>query len=87
MAAAGKVLSYLKENPHPEQLIAAARRLVFLKGRTRTITSSARPSWKIIPTYLLRGATAISRASVFHLRGSGGPDNDLVKRTRAALQA
>jgi hypothetical protein len=26
-------------------------------------------------------------ASVFNLRGSGGPDNELVKRTRAALQS
>jgi hypothetical protein len=26
-------------------------------------------------------------ASVFNLRGSGGPDNELVKRTRTALQA
>ena len=26
-------------------------------------------------------------ASVFNLRGSGGPDNELVKRTLAALQA
>ena len=26
-------------------------------------------------------------ASVFYLKGSGDPDNDLVKRTRAALNA
>ena len=33
MHAARKVLSYLKENPQPKELIDAARRLVFLKGQ------------------------------------------------------
>ena len=57
MTAARKMLAYLKENPQPEKLIDAARRLIFLKGKTRTITSSARPFWKITTTSLRPGAT------------------------------
>ena len=87
MAAAGKVLSYLKENPHPEQLIAAARRLVFLKGRD---SHDYKFSSAVLEDYSHVSSPGRDRylaSSVFHLRGSGGPDNDLVERTRQALRA
>jgi len=87
MTAARKMSAYLKENPQPEKLINAARRLIFLKGNNShdyKFSSAVledyhhvSPSWR--NRYLA--------ASVFNLRGSGGPDNELVKRTRAALQA
>ena len=87
MTAARKVLAYLKGNPQPEKLIDAARRLIFLKGRdshdykfSSAVLEDYRhisPAWR--DRYLA--------ASVFSLRGSGGSDNELVKRTRSALQA
>ncbi len=87
MTAARKISAYLKENPQPENLINAARRLIFLKGTNAhdykfssavlEDYSHVSPKWR--DRYLA--------ASVFNLRGSGGQDNELVKRTRAALQA
>ncbi|MBI3849357.1 MAG: twin-arginine translocation signal domain-containing protein [Verrucomicrobia bacterium] len=87
MLAARKVLAYLKENPQAKEFIAAARRLIFLKGNNAhdykfssavlEDYQNVSPAWR--DRYLA--------ASVFNLRGSGGADNDLVKRTRAALGA
>ena len=86
LKAASKTLAWLKENPAPNDFIAAARRLVFLKGTnphdykfSSAVLEDYRnvsPAWR--DRYLA--------ASVFNLRGSGDPENDLVKRTRAALQ-
>ena len=86
LQAASKTLSWLKENSAPQEFITAARRLVFLKGNNAhdykfssavlEDYQNVSPAWR--DRYLA--------ASVFHLRGSGDADNDLVKRTRAALQ-
>jgi len=86
LQAASKTLAWLKENPAPQEFIAAARRLVFLKGNNAhdykfssavlEDYQNVSPAWR--DRYLA--------ASVFNLRGSGDADNDLVKRTRAALQ-
>jgi hypothetical protein len=86
LKAARKTLAWLKENPAPTEFIATARRLVFLKGTNPhdykfssavlEDYQSVSPAWR--DRYLA--------ASVFNLRGSGDPENDLVKRTRAALQ-
>jgi hypothetical protein len=87
MTAARKILSYLKENPQPEKLIDAARRLVFLKGRN---SHDYKFSSAVLEDYYHISPTCRDRylaASVFNLRGSTDPDNDLVKRTRAALEA
>jgi len=87
MTAARKMLGYLKDNPQPKEIIHAAQRLIFVKGKDAHDYkfSSAlledyyhlSPGWR--DRYLAAG--------VFWLRGSGGDDNGLVKRTRAALQA
>jgi hypothetical protein len=87
MLAARKVLTYVKEHPEPKELIDAARLLVFLKGTNAhdyKFSSAVledfnhvSPAWR--DRYLA--------TSVFNLRGSIGPDNQLVKRTRGALQA
>ena len=87
MTAARKVLGYARANPQPKALMDAARRLIFLKGNnphdykfSAAVLEDydhASPGWR--ERYLA--------ASVFNLRGSGGPDNDLVKRTRGALSA
>ncbi|HEV2665416.1 MAG TPA: hypothetical protein VG324_10910, partial [Blastocatellia bacterium] len=87
MTAARKMFSYLKENPQPEKLIDAARRLIFLKGNN---SHDYKFSSAVLEDYHHVSPAWRNRylaASVFNLRGSGGPDNELVKRTRAALQA
>jgi hypothetical protein len=87
MTAARKMASYLKENPQPEKLIDAARRLIFLKGNNshdyKFSSAVLEDYYHVSPTWRNRYLAA----SVFNLRGSGAPDNELVKRTRAALQA
>jgi len=87
MTAARKMSAYLKENPQPEKLINAARQLIFLKG---TNAHDYKFSSAVLEDYSHVSSKWRDRylaASVFNLRGSGGPDNELVKRTRAALQA
>ena len=84
-AAAAKTLTYLRTHPRPKELIDAARLLVFLKGNDShdyTFSSALMEDYAHLPTpwrdrYLAAG--------MFLLRGSGGPDNALVQRTRAAL--
>jgi len=86
LKAASKTLAWLKENPAPNDFIAAARRLVFLKG---TNPHDYKFSSAVLEDYQNVSPAWRDRylaASVFNLRGSGDPENDLVKRTRAALQ-
>jgi hypothetical protein len=87
ITATRKVLAYLKENPHPEKLIEAARRMVFLKGGDshdyKFSSAVLEDYYHVSPPWRDRYLAASS----FNLCGSGGPDNDLVQRTRAALQA
>jgi len=83
--AAGKVLAYLDAHPDPTDLVDAARLLVFLKG---TNAHDYKFSSAVLEDYqnvspLWRNRYLAS--SVFNLRGSGGNDNKLVERTRAAL--
>jgi hypothetical protein len=87
LTAARKVSAYLKEQPQPEKLIEAARRLIFLKGNNAhdyKFSSAVLEDYQhVSPAWRARYLAA----SVFNLRGSGGPDNELVRRTRAALRA
>jgi len=84
-AAARKALSYLKDNPQPRELMDAARLLVFLKGNDAhdyKYSSALLEDWgRLSPPWRQRYLAA----GMFLLRGSGGPDNKLVARTRAAL--
>jgi hypothetical protein len=87
MLAARKVLAYLKDSPQPREFIDAARVLIFLKGRD---AHDYKFSSAVLEDY--RNLSPVWRdrylaASVFNLRGSGAADNQLVKRTRAALHA
>jgi len=87
MTAARKALAYLQAGRDPRPLIDAARRLVFLKGNDAhdyKFSSAvledydqASPAWR--DRYLA--------SSLLLLPGSADRDNDLVKRTRAALEA
>jgi hypothetical protein len=87
MTAARKALAYLRAGHDPRTLIDAARRLVFLKGddaHDYKFSSAvledyynASPAWR--ERYLA--------SSLVLLPGSADPDNNLVRRTRAALHA
>jgi hypothetical protein len=85
LAAARKIIAFLKDNPDPKPLADAARRLIFLKGRDShdyKFSSSVLEDYQMIaPPWRDRYLAA----SVFNLKGSGDPDNPLVKRTRAAF--
>jgi len=87
LKAAGKTLAWLKQNPAPREFLTAARRLVFLKGNN---AHDYKFSSAVLEDYqnISHGwRDQYLAASVFNLRGSGDADNQLVKRTRAALQA
>jgi hypothetical protein len=87
LGAARKVLAYVQANPEPKEFIDAARLLIFLKGRD---AHDYKFSSAVLEDYLQLASPWRERylaASVFNLRGSGASDNDLVKRTRAALKA
>ena len=85
-AAARKVLAYRAAGGDPAALIDAARLLVFFKGNdahdykfsAAVLEDYARlsPEWR--DRYLA--------ASMFLLRGSGGPDSPVAKRAREALK-
>src|ERR1044071_1719629 len=85
MSAARQVVSYLRKNPQPQEFINGARRLVFLKGNN---SHDYKFSSAVLEDYQNVSAewrNQFLAASVFNLRGSGDKDNELVKRTRAAL--
>lgn len=83
--AARKMLSYLQAHPDPKPVVDAARRLIFLKGRD---SHDYKFSSAVLEDYNAMTPPWRDRylaASVFNLRGSKDADNNLVKRTRAAL--
>jgi hypothetical protein len=83
--AARKVLAYAKDNPAPKELLDAARLLIFFKGRD---AHDYKFSSAVMEDYAAMSSPWRERylaASVFNLKGSDAPENELVKRTRAAL--
>jgi hypothetical protein len=84
-AAAAKVLTYLRDHRRPEELMAAARRLVFLKGND---SHDYKLSSAMLEDFDHVSAAWRGRylaAAVFLLPGSGAPDNDIARRTREAF--
>ena len=85
MQAAGKVLAYLESHPDPTDLVDAARLLIFFKG---TNSHDYKFSSAVLEDHLNvspNWRAPLLASSMFNLRGSGGRDNSLVQRTRAAL--
>jgi hypothetical protein len=84
-AAAGKMLSYLKQGNDAAPLMHAARRLLFQKGdnpHDYKFSSAVFEDYaQVSPPWRDR----FLAASVFMLRGSEDKDNVLVKRMRVAL--
>jgi hypothetical protein len=85
MAAAAKTLDYLQAGGSAAELMAAARRLIFLKGTDShdyKFSSAALEDFGgIAPEWRNR----FLASAMFNLEGSGARDNPLVARTRAAL--
>jgi hypothetical protein len=83
--AARKIIGYLKSHPDPKPIVDAARRLIFLKGNDAhdyKFSSAVLEDYNaMMPPFRDRYLAA----SVFNLKGSADRDNQLVKRTRAAL--
>lgn len=85
-AAAGKILAWVDGHEERVQpLMATARRLVFNKGTNahdyKFSSAALEDFYHATPAWRNRYLAA----SVFFLRGSGDADNDLIRRTRAAL--
>ena len=80
-----KTLAYLESHPEPTAFVDTARLLIFLKGNN---AHDYKFSSAVLEDYQNVSPAWRSRylaSSVFNLRGSAGPDNSLVNRTRAAL--
>ena len=85
--AARQMLGCLDAGIPSENLIDTARRLIFIKG---TNSHDYKFSSAVLEDYHHVAPEWRNRflaASVYNLRGSGGRDNPLVKRTREAFKA
>jgi hypothetical protein len=83
--AARKALAWLSASGEAKPFMAAAQRLIYLKG---TDAHDYKFSSAVLEDYFSLSPKLRDRylaASVFWLKGSGAPDSHLVARTRAAL--
>ena len=69
----------------PKLVFDAARRLIFLKGRASHDYKFSSAVLEDCQHLASPWRDRFLAASVFNLRGSGDSDNELVKRSRAAL--
>lgn len=87
MTAARKVRRYLNDGGDVRDLMNAARRLIFLKGRNphdyKFSAAVLEDYFNVSPAW----RDQFLATSAFYLRGSGDPDNPLVEKTRAALRS
>src|SRR2546427_759576 len=83
---AKKIHYYLSNGGSPQDLMNAARRLIFLKGRDahdyKFSCAVLEDYFKVSPAW----RNQFLAASSFYLKGSGEKDNVLVQRTRAAMK-
>ncbi len=85
--SARKMLAYLQAGHDPQQLIDVARVLVFTKGNNAhdyKFSSAVLEDYHLVSPQWHNQYLA---ANIFQLRGAEGPDNQLVARTRAALDS
>ena len=86
MRAAAKVEYFLSSGGNGHDLVNAARRILFRKGRDAhdyKFSSAVLEDYRhVSPAWRNR----FLAMSVFNLKGSGHPDSDLLNRTRSALQ-
>ena len=86
LRAARKALGLLDAPAEAEPLMKEARRLIFAKGNDshdyKFSSAALEDYYHVTPAW--RGAFLAS--SMFNLRGTGHRDNNLIDRTRAALE-
>jgi len=85
LLAARKTLGWLNANGSAQPFIAAAQRMIYLKGTDShdyKFSAAALEDYQHLAPELRNRFLA---ASVFWLKGSGAPDSPLVARTRAVL--
>jgi len=86
MNAARKIRQYLNQGGAVQDLMNAARRLIFLKGSNahdyKFSVAVLEDYFNVSPAW----RDQFLATSVFNLKGSGDRDNSLVERTRAALK-
>jgi len=85
-AACQQALAYLNHTNDPKSLINAARLLVFLKGNDSHDYKFSSAVMEDCFHTTSAWRNRFLAASMVQLRGSGGADNPLVSRTRAALK-
>ncbi len=83
--ASREVLTYLAAGGHPEEFIAAARRMIFLKGRDAHDYKFSSAVLEDAANVSERWRDQFLALSVFNLRGTGDRDNNVLARTRDAL--
>ena len=79
------ILRYLQDSKNPNAFADAARRLIFLKG---TNSHDYKYSSAVLEDYHAMNPKWRDRflaASSYYFKGSADPDNQLVKRIRAAF--
>ena len=84
---ARQILRYLKDEGDPRPIAQGARRLIFLKG---TNSHDYKYSSAVLEDYHSMSPKWRDRflaSTAFYLKGTGEPDNQLVKRIRSALEA
>jgi len=87
LVAARKLLGWLKDAPSTKPFSDAARRLIFLKGRDAHDYKFSAAVLEDSERLATPWRDRLLASSLFYFRGSGDADNELVKRTRAALGA
>lgn len=87
LSAARKTLAYVREDPGAQAFHDTARRLLFLKGSNAHDYKFSSAVLEDFAHVSPRWRDRYLAASVFWLSGSGEPDNELVRRIRAALSA
>jgi len=83
--AARKILTYLNQGGDTQDLLHAARRLVFLKGTDPHSYKYSSAVLEDVAHLSPEWRNTFMALSVFNLRGSGDRDSRLVARTREAL--
>ncbi len=86
MGAARKTLAYLEAKHPAKDFLDTARRLLFLKGTNAHDYKFSSAVLEDFPHVSPAWRDRFLASSVFWLSSSGAPENELVKRTRAALQ-
>jgi len=84
--AARKVVGYLDRGGSPDLIFAAARRMVFHKGKDSHDYKYAAASWEECRLAAdPKWRPALAAAMMFQLPGAGAPDSPLMKQAREAV--